>query len=223
MQPKIGALVVGQSPRSEVDEEFQRLSKGSAQLLLKGALDDFSRAELDLFKPLNDDDALFTRLPNGEGISLSKKQVVLHGAEKLADLKSSDVDVVIMLCTGVFPEWQDFKGVLFPSRTLASMVKGCMPTGKICVFAPLPRQCANTKLRWEEKGYEVVSLPLLPNATREEAMSAGEAAALHNLDLIVLDCISYTKETKRIIRLTAGVPVILGISSAIRCALEMVE
>ena len=121
------------------------------------------------------------------------------------------------------PEWQDFKGVLFPSRTLASMVKGCMPTGKVCVFAPLPRQCANTKLRWEEKGYEVVSLPLLPNATREEAMSAGEAAALHNLDLIILDCISYTNETKRIIRKTAGVPVILGISSAIRCALEMVE
>ena len=59
------------------------------------------------FKPLNDDDALFTRLPNGEGVSLSKKQVVLHGAEKLADLKSSGVDVVIMLCTGVFPEWQD--------------------------------------------------------------------------------------------------------------------
>jgi protein AroM len=172
---------------------------------------------------LNDDDALFTRLPNGDGISLSKKQVVLHGAEKLAGLKSSGVDVVIMLCTGVFPEWQHFKGVLFPSRTLASMVKGCMPTGKVCVFAPLPRQCANTQLRWEEKGYEVVSLPLLPNATREEAMSAGKVAAIHDLDLIILDCISYTNETKRIIRETAGVPVILGISSAIRCALEMVE
>lgn len=223
MQPKIGALVVGQSPRLEVDEEFHRLSKGSAQLLLKGALDGFSRAELDLFKPINDDDALFTRLPNGDGISLSKKQVVLHGVEKLTDLKSAGVDVVIMLCTGVFPEWQDFRGVLFPSRTLASMVKCCMPTGKIGVFAPLPRQCANTKLRWEEKGYEVVSLPLLPNATREEAVLAGEAAAQHDLDLLVLDCISYTNEMKGIIRETAGVPVILGISSAIRCALEMVE
>ena len=93
MQPKIGALVVGQSPRSEVDEEFQRLAKGSAQLLLKGALDDFSRAELDLFKPVNDDDALFTRLPNGEGVSLSKKQVVLHGAEKLAELKLSLIHI----------------------------------------------------------------------------------------------------------------------------------
>ena len=111
MQIKIGALVVGQSPRLEVDEEFQRLAKGSSQLLLKGALDGFSRAELDLFKPVNDDDALFTRLPNGEGISLSKKQVVLHGAEKLADLKSSGVDVVIMLCTGVFSEWQEIKVV----------------------------------------------------------------------------------------------------------------
>ena len=69
----------------------------------------------------------------------------------------------------------------------------------------------------------MVSLPLLPNATKEEAALAGQAAGRHDLDLIILDCISYTNETKRIIRETAGVPVILGLSSAIRTALEMVE
>ena len=50
LAPRIGALVVGQSPRLEVDEEFQRLAKGSAQLVLKGALDGFSRDELELFE-----------------------------------------------------------------------------------------------------------------------------------------------------------------------------
>ena len=93
----------------------------------------------------------------------------------------------------------------------------------MCFCTSSETVCANTQLRWKEQGYEVVSLPLLPNATREEAASAGEAAAIHDPNLIVLDCISYTNETKRIIRETAGVPVILGISSAIRCALEMVE
>ena len=43
LEPRIGALVVGQSPRLEIDEEFQRLAKGSAQLVVKGALDGFSR------------------------------------------------------------------------------------------------------------------------------------------------------------------------------------
>ena len=223
LEPRIGALVVGQSPRLEVDEEFQRLAKGSVQLVLKGALDGFSRDELELFQPVDNKDALFTRLPSGEGISLSKKQVISNGADKLNELKMSGVDVVIMLCTGTFPEWQDFKGVLFPSNTLSSMVKGCLPTGKICVFSPLQRQCAASQLRWEENGYDVVSLSLLPNATKEEAVSAGQAAGRHDLDLIILDCISYTNETKKVIRETAGVPVILGLSSAIRTALEMVE
>ena len=45
MEPRIGALVVGQSPRLEIDEEFQRLAKGSAQLVVKGALDGAVREE----------------------------------------------------------------------------------------------------------------------------------------------------------------------------------
>ena len=43
------------------------------------------------------------------------------------------------------------------------------------------------------------------------------------IDLLVLDCISYTRETKRLARTAAGVPAILAVSSAVRMALELID
>ena len=46
---------------------------------------------------------------------------------------------------------------------------------------------------------------------------------LHQPELLVLDCMSYTRETKRIVRDVLKVPAILAVSSAVRTALELVS
>ena len=143
--------------------------------------------------------------------------------DQLNTLHNEGVAIVILLCTGNFSEWESLDGVLFPSRTVAAMVSGLLPKGKIGVFSPLEEQCAQTKKRWKQRGYEVVSTSLSPNATANEATIAAKAMVNHAPDLLVFDCISYTRETKRIVSSKTSIPAILGISCAIRSAMELID
>lgn len=221
--PKIGALVIGQSPRPDVEAEFYRIAGNSATLVLRGALDGLSRNKINSLAPTDDADTLFTRLPDGDGLTISKRMVTLHGSTRLDALQADGMGVVIVLCTGTFPQWSDRKGVLSTSRIVEAMVGGCLPTGRIGVFSPLPEQCAHAETRWRDRGYDAVSVALSPNASEEEAIAAAIVMAGYAPELLVLDCVSYTHQTKQVVRSKAGVPAILGVSCAIRLALELVD
>lgn len=219
--PRIGALVVGQSPRPEVERELRALAGGPVDLDLRGCLDGLSRAEIDTLTPIDDADTLFTRLPNGDGVTISKQAVVEHGTAKLIALSAAGYDVTMVMCTGEFPDWIGRFKVLFPSRTLNAMVRGCLPAGRIGVFTPLEVQCAKSRKRWSEAGYDAEVVALSPNAGPQEVRAAAETLKGHAPELLVLDCISYTRETKAIVRSELGAPAILAVSSAVRTALEL--
>ena len=222
-RPIIGALVVGHSPRPEIEAEFRQIAGETAHLVLRGALDGLSRSEIDSIQPQDESDVLFTRLTNGDGVRLSKKKVVYHGSKQLNQLRAQGLSSVIVLCTGVFSEWATLKDVLFPSQIVAAMVNGVLPNGRLGVFSPLIEQCAQSKLRWQERGYDVHSFALSPNASDDEVIALGKSIHDQTLELLVLDCVSYTRHTKRILSAITGVPAILGVSAAFRVALELVE
>lgn len=221
--PRIGALVVGQSPRPEIEAEIRALADGPIDLDLRGALDGLSRAEIDAIQPESDADTLFTRLPNGDGVTISKRQVVAHGTAQLEALASAGYDVTLVMCTGEFPDWIARYPVLFPSRTLNAMVRGCLAEGRLGVFTPLAEQCTKSEARWRQAGYDARVVALSPNAGEAEIRAAAESLRGHRPALLVLDCMSYTRDTKRIVREVLKVPAILAVSSAVRTALELVS
>jgi protein AroM len=222
-KPKLGALVVGQSPRPEVEAEIMALADGAIDLDLRGALDGFSRAEVDRMKPVDDADTLFTRLPNGDGVIISKRKVVEHGTKQLEDLANAGYDVTMVMCTGEFPAWMERFRVIFPSRTLGATVQACLPSGRLGVFTPLAEQCAKSTARWQAAGYDATVLAMSPNVTIDEARAIAAEMGETRPELLVLDCMSYTREIKQAVREEAGAPAILAVSSAIRTALELID
>lgn len=218
---KLGLLVVGQSPRAEVEREFKRLAAG-VELDLRGCLDGLTRAEIDLVAPGAEEASLFTRLPGGDGVALSKAAVVKHGTEQLKALEKSGADAVVVLCTGDFSVWAD-RRVLFPSKIIRSFVKGIQPGGRLGVFSPLESQVERACARWSEAGYQVTAAILSPNASLAEAQAAGEKMARATPDLLVLDCISYTVETKQTVCAAARTPAVLAITAVARNAAELLE
>ncbi len=219
--PRIGALVVGQSPRPEVEAVIRELAGGPVDLDLRGCLDGLSRAEIDAIPPESDADTLFTRVPPGAGVTIPTRPVVAHGTAKLESLAAAGYDVTVVMCTGDFPDWTGKYPVLFPSRTLNAMVRGCLAGGRLGVFTPLAEQCAKSAARWREAGYDARVVALSPNAGEAEIRAAAEALRDHRPELLVLDCMSYTRDTKRIVREVLGAPAILAVSSAVRTALEL--
>ena len=220
---RLGAMVIGQSPRPDVEAEVRKAIGVDIEIDLRGALDGLSRAEIDGVAPENDADTLFTRLPGGDGVRISKAAVIRHGEAVLAKMMKEGHDAVVVLCTGEFPEWSEKYRVIYPSRIMSALVGAVFSGGTLGVFTPLQEQAAKTRKRWQSAGYEPAVVALSPNAAAIEIQDAARRMRDLNPSLLVFDCISYTSEAKAAARQVIRVPGILGVTAAARVASELVS
>jgi protein AroM len=213
---RMGVVVIGQSPRPSVAAEIAAVLSPHITIELRGALDGMSRAEIDAIPPVDGYDALFTLLPNGDGVTLSKKQVERRAGQQLAKFKQDGVGVTMLACTGKFPNLSPEGLVILPSAVLHRLVEAVLPKGRLGVFSPLPEQTAR-------EGVEVVGVTLRPGSDDAAVDSAAQAMAALRPDLVVMDCMGYTSANKARVRLGYSGPVILAIAAAARIVEELVS
>jgi protein AroM len=220
---RIGVVVIGQSPRPSVAAEIAAVLSPGISIELRGALDGMSRAEIDAIPPIDGYDTLFTLLPNGEGVIISKKQVERRASQKLAQLKQDGVDITMLTCTGKFPNLAPEGLVILPSAVLHRLVEAVLPKGRLGVFSPLPEHTALIDQKWQRAGIEVVGVTLRPGSDEAAVDSAAQAMAALRPDLVVMDCMGYTRANKARLRLGYSGPVILAIAAAARVVEELVS
>ena len=220
---RIGVVVIGQSPRPSVAAEIAAVLSPGISIELRGALDGMSRAEIDAIPPTNGYDTLFTLLPDGDGIIISKKEVERRASQKLAELKQDGVDVTMLACTGKFPNLAPEGLVILPSAVLHRLVEAVLPKGRLGVFSPLPEQTALIDQKWQREGIEIVGVTLRPGSDEATVDSAAQSMAALRPDLVVMDCMGYTSANKGRLRLSYSGPVILAIAAAARVVEELVS
>jgi protein AroM len=220
---RMGVVVIGQSPRPSVVAEIAAVLSPGIVIELRGALDGMSRAEIDAIPPVDGYDALFTLLPNGDGVTLSKKEVERRAGRQLAHFKQDGVGVTMLACTGKFPNLSPEGLVILPSAVLHRLVEAVLPKGRLGVFSPLPEQTALIDKKWQREGVEVVGVTLRPGSDDAAVDSAAQAMAALRPDLVVMDCMGYTSANKARIRLGYSGPVILAIAAAARVVEELVS
>ncbi|WP_299843838.1 AroM family protein [uncultured Jannaschia sp.] len=218
--PLIGLLVIGQSPRPDLEAEFARV-KGKATLRTLGALDGLDAAALAAVAPENDADTLYTTLPSGRSVLISKKAVTQGLETRLADLDGLGAAVTVLCCTGRFPSLEA-PGVHFASDLLAGAVAAALPQGgRLGVFIPDQAQAAHAGTRWRENGFNPVVVPLRPDAPDDAVVSAAERMKEIAPDLVVHDCISYGFHARSLASGIHGRPALLASSVAARLAAEL--
>jgi protein AroM len=220
---RMGVVVIGQSPRRSMEAEIRAVLSPDVSVELRGALDGMSRAEIDAIPPLDGTDALFTLLPNGDNVRISKKQVEGRANAQLARFRQEGIDVAMLACTGKFPNLAPDGLVILPSAVLHKMVEAVLPKGKLGVFSPLAEQTALIGRKWQRDGVEVVGVTLQPGSDDSAVDAAAQAMADNHPDLVVLDCMSYTSANKARVRIAYPGPVILGIAAAARIVEELVS
>lgn len=67
---KVGAITIGQSPRTDVTQDILPLLGDQVELLQAGGLDGLTREEIEAFQPGPDDYVLISRLRDGSSPSL---------------------------------------------------------------------------------------------------------------------------------------------------------
>ena len=136
-QQRMGVVVIGQSPRPSVANEIAAVLSPGLQIDLRGALDGMTRAEIDAIPPVDGADALFTLLPNGDAVTISKQAVEKRAAIQMQKFASEGVRVTMLACTGKFPNLAPEGLVILPSAVVHKMVEAVLPRGRLGVFSPL--------------------------------------------------------------------------------------
>ncbi len=132
-------------------------------------------------------------------------------------------DTLVFACTGEFPPMDGDTGVIFPSRILNALAESLLPRGRLGLLIPLPEQSNKLAAKWQRTGVEVVAEALRPSADDTHTRAAAERLAHLKPDLVAMDCMSYTPESKAIVSAIVGVPTLLAITvtgRAIRGLLE---
>jgi protein AroM len=220
----VGALTIGQSPRTDITSEIRDILGSDVTLLEKGVLDGLDVSEICKLLPRQGEPFLVTRLRDGKEVRLAEKHVVGRLPRYVSDLEEEGCEILILLCTGEFPEIQSRKVLLRPDRVLlntARCIAGCRRLG---VLLPAEEQIPVLGRRWAGMYPDVVMEAVSPytgsmGQVREKALKFKSA----NVDLIVLDCLGFNKKTKAIFREVTGKPVLLPRTLVARVAREIIE
>jgi protein AroM len=219
----LGIVTIGQAPRDDIAALFADHAPAGTKVVLRGALDGLSDAEVDALRPESCADTLYTRLRGGRDVKISKRAVIARSPAALDKLRSDGCDVLVYACTGEFPPMPGDENVLFPSRVLNGLAAGLLPRGRLGLLIPLAEQGGKLASKWARPGLEVVAEALAPSAGPDEAAAAAGRLAAHKPDLVAMDCMSYTPVTKEWVKGPLGVPTLLAITATGRVLGEMLD
>jgi protein AroM len=228
MPRTLGVITIGQAPRDDIAALFARHAPAGTRVILRGALDGLSDAELDALQPEDGADTLYTRLRGdgkgaGRDVKISKKAVIARSPSAFRKLREDGCDALVYACTGEFPPMEGDANILFPSRVLNGLATGLLPRGRLGLLVPLAEQAGKLGSKWTRPGLEVVIEALAPSAGRQEATEAAGRLAARKPDLVAMDCMSYTPTTKEWVKPALGVPTLLAITATGRVLREMLE
>jgi len=219
--PVIGLLVIGQSPRPDLHDAFANVIGNGADIHVLGALDHLDNDSIRAAIPTGDGDTLYTTLPDGRSVLISKAIVTKGMAGRLDDLREMGAAVTVVCCTGKFSRLTA-PGVHFASDLLASAVDGCLPDkGRLGVFIPMAAQAAECHNRWAQPGRDCVTVALAPDADDDTVRAAARDMAALVPDLVVHDCISYTRRARDMAQAIHGRQTLLASSVCARLAAEL--
>ncbi len=206
---KLGAITVGQSPRTDLIPEMLPVLEGSVELIQAGGLDGLTREEIEAFRPSGNDHILVSRLRDGTSVTFGESHILPRLQNCIHDLEQQGVSLILFLCTGEFPEtFQSHVPLIFPSRILTSVVPAIFPRCRLAVITPSPDQIPQVTARWAPLSARVTVAAASPY-DGPAAVSAALKTIPDDADLVLLDCIGYTMEMKRMASMQTRKPVIL--------------
>ena len=222
---KIGAITVGQAPRVDVTCDIMDYFGGSIDLIQKGGLDGLTREEIEKFVPGEGDYVLVSRLTDGSSVTFAEKYIVPRLQKAICELEEAGVKLIMVFCTGQFPaELHSKVPMVFPDKVLTTVVPILAGNTNIVTVTPSELQLEQNNRKWSSVVKSVRSVSGNPYGGLEGLVPVAEKiAAMDGVDLIVLDCIGFTKEMKRMFAEVTGKPVILPRTLLARVVSEMTD
>ena len=208
---KIGAITIGQSPRTDVIPDLERLLPPDTEIIQAGVLDGLMEDDIRALEPSSpekDGAILVSRLKNGNWVRMAENKILPIVQKRIEGLEEKGVSLILMLCTGTFPDdFQCSVPIVFPQKILYGVVPAI--AGKAGIVSPDPSQIGNTLERWRQILPSVMAESANPYSGAEGLEDIGRRFAEEGAEACVLDCIGYDTKMKERMERASGLPVVL--------------
>lgn len=202
----IGFVTIGMAPRDDLLGVFRNRLGDKHELRLVGALDGLSRADVADLVPGASEEALVTQAHHGQPVTIARERISGKMQQRIGELEQGGADLIVVLCTGPFPELNAGVPLLFPDLVLQHFVRGVLPSGDLGVIAPLVSQQPMMRQKWRD--YATIRMDAVDPYGQEIAVP--DLADFGSCGMIVLDCMGYTPRIRSAVREQTGKPVILA-------------
>jgi len=214
-------VTIGQSPRNDVTSDIKDILGSKIEIIECGALDELTLEDVKKLEPKKGEYVLVTRLRDGTQVKVSRNKIIQRIRECIRKIENY-VDIIVLLCTGEFPEINSKKPLIKPSTLLYNVVLGLLPKGRLGILIPSPDQIKEVEDKWKKSKLKLIVKTLSPYMS-ENVKNVANEFRKENVDMIVLDCIGYGKEIARIIKEATNKPVLLPRTLLARIIRELCE
>jgi protein AroM len=223
MKKVIGTVTIGQSPRTDVIPDVASILGPDIEIREAGALDGLSREIIASFAPGEGDYVLVTRLADGTSVQVAERHITPRIHEKIAEHFTAGIPVVLLLCTGEFPDFETGGLLIRPQKVLFNAVAAVAKGMRIGILTPSPEQVEQSEHRWGSLSPFVRAVPSSPYVDgMEAARKAAEELKEWKAEITVLDCIGYTMAIRSLVREITDRPVLLARGVAASMVKELI-
>ena len=223
MKKVIGTVTIGQSPRTDVIPDVASILGPDIEIREAGALDGLSPEIIASFAPGEGDYVLVTRLADGTSVQVAERHITPRIHEKIAEHFTGGIPVVLLLCTGEFPDFDTGGLLIRPQKVLFNAVAAVAKGMRIGILTPSPEQVDQSENRWGSLSPFVRAVPSSPYVnSMEAARTAAEELKEWKAEITVLDCIGYTLAIRSLVREITDRPVLLARGVAASMVKELI-
>ena len=218
---KIGAITVGQTPRTDLIPEIAPILGDSIEIIQMGGLDGLTKEEIQTMTPAPGDHVLVSRLKDGSSVSFGESHILPRLEACMDQLKKDQVSLILFLCTGEFPaEFHSNVPLIFPDHILKGLIPA-ISVKNLSVIIPTKAQEEQMPGKWKDCCDSLHVTSVSPYGDPLAVFAAAKEIPA-DTDLILLDCIGYTIEMKERIQALTQKPVLLSRTLVARVIRELV-
>lgn len=206
---KLGVITIGQSPRIDLTHDIKDILNKDMDIIEVGVLDKYTYEEvLEKFRPDDNEGILVSRMRDGTQVLLGEEKVI-DKLQSCIDEIEEKVDMVLLLCTGKFPKFNHKKPLIIPQKLLHSIVSKLDSHNKIGIIIPDIGQREQIKKFWSFVDVDLEIEVASPYKGMDDIQEVAKRFKDKPINYIVLDCMGYSVEMKKIVAKEAGKIVIL--------------
>jgi len=222
---KIGILTIGQSPRPDITSSLKAYLPKDILLVEAGVLDGMTREYVEKnMQPNKNEMVYISKMSDGSEVKLAKNKIIPIMQTRIRQLENQEVSFIVIFCTGEFPEFEAKVPLIYSGEVLKGLVSSFKYQQNVGVLVPIKEQINYAHKKWRSFFKNLIIFHASPyTSTESDFHTVAEEFKKAKVGLIIMDCMGYMFDQKRILKEHTNIPVISSRSILIRFLNELLD